>query len=177
MGMYYANHGQRACKEVVEINAGGRYVDAKTGPEFNLRDSLIYRGALPPAYRGGTHLFGVDLKGGKGSRKEALYHDTTNLLRTNGKRIFYYGFWSQVRNISVESRPDGSVQWGTMNKNAFNDDMVYAVAYAELACRAINQQPVRIDNKQVQMRVKRVIKRDKNYMPYYENIKVPVTYR
>jgi hypothetical protein len=64
-----------------------------------------------------------------------------------------------------------------MNKNAFNDDMVYAVAYAELACRAINQQPVRIDNKQVQMRVKRVIKRDKNYMPYYETIKVPVTYR
>jgi hypothetical protein len=177
MGMYYANHGQRACKEVVEINAGGRYVDAKCGPEFNLKDSLVFRGALPPAYRGGTHWFGVDLKGGKGSRKEALYHDTTNLLRTNGKRIFYYGFWSQVRNISVESKPDGSVQWGTMNKNAFNDDMVYAVAYAELGCRAINQQPMRIDNKQTAMRSKRVLKRDKNLMPYYENVLVPVTYR
>ena len=177
MGMYYANHGQRACKEVVEINAGGRYVDAKCGPEFNLKDSLIFRGALPPAYRGGAHVYGVDLKGGKGSRKEALYHDTTNLLRTNGKRIFYYGFWSQVRNISVESKADGSVQWGTMNKNAFNDDMVYAVAYAELACRAINQQPVRVDRKNPITRPKKVLKRDKNLMPYYEVVQVPVTYR
>ena len=162
---------------MVEINAGGRYVDAKCGPDFNLKDSLIYRGALPPAYRGGSHLYGVDLKGAKGSSNEALYHDTPNLLRPNGKRLFYYGFWSQVRNISVESKPDGSVQWGTMNKNAFNDDMVYAVAYAELACRAINQQPMRIDMKEKQMRSKKVIRRDSNNMPYYETIKVPVTYR
>jgi hypothetical protein len=177
MGMYYANHGQRACKEVVENNAAGRYIDTKTGPTFSLGASLMYRGSLLPAYQGGTHLYGVDLKGGKGSRKEALYHDTTNLLRTHGHRIFYYDVWSQVRKISVESKPDGSVQWGTMNKNVYNDDMVYAIAYAELCCRSANEKPRRIDMTKQEMRTKRVIERDpKTMMPRYVTKQVPVSH-
>ena len=176
MGMYYANHGQRACKEIVEINQGHRYVEVKTGPTFNLRESLMYRGSLLPAYNGGEHLFGVDLKGGKGSRKEALYHDITNLLRTHGRRIFYYDFWSQVRHISVEDKGDKGVVWGTENKNVYNDDMVYAVGYAEMCARSANARPRRIDQAQKEFREAKILARRPNGMPYYETRKIPVKY-
>lgn len=177
MGMYYRNHGQRACKELVEINVGHRYTDFKRGPVFNLFEALLLRTQLPPKYRGGTHIVGADLKGGKGSRKEALYGDLTDLLRSNWQNIWYYDFWSQVRHISVESRPDGSVIWGTQNKNVYNDDMVYAVAYAELCCRSLGEQPKYISAEAKEYTVKRVIRRRPGTnMPYYENEKTEVKY-
>jgi hypothetical protein len=177
MGMYYRNEGQRACRELVEINVGHRYTDFKCSPVFNLRESLLTRNELLPKYRGGTHLYGVDMKGGKGSRKESLYGDVTDLIRTHGHNIWYYDFWSQVRNISVESRADGSVVWGTMNKNVYNDDMVYAIAYAELCYRSINKQPIELTADAKQYKHKRVIKRSANLMPYYVTEKVEVKYR
>lgn len=177
MGMYYANKGQKACKEIVEINAGHRYVDFKCSPVFGLRESLITRTQLPPLYRGGAHMYGLDLKGGKGSRKESLYGDLTNLLRANWHNIWYYDLWSQVRHISVESKPDGSTQWGTQNKNVYNDDMVYAVGYAELCCRAVNKMPELVSADAPKYTIKRRIVRDANLMPHYINEKVPVVYR
>lgn len=176
MGMYYANHGQKACKEIIEINQGHRYVEVKTGPLFNLSSSLVYRGALPASYRGGQHLYGVDLKGGKGSRKEALYHDITKLLNTYGKSIFYNEIWSQVRHISVEDRGDQGVVWGTENKNVYNDDLVYALGYAELCSRVGSVQPRRVSDDQREYRMIRVLARRPNGMPYYETKKVPMRY-
>ena len=176
MGMYYANHGQKACKEIIEINQGHRYVEVKTGPLFNLSSSLVYRGALPASYRGGQHLYGVDLKGGKGSRKEALYHDITKLLNTYGKSIFYNEIWGQVRHISVEDRGDQGVVWGTENKNVYNDDLVYALGYAELCSRVGNVQPRRVSDDQREYRMIRVLARRPNGMPYYETKKVPMRY-
>lgn len=176
MGMYYRNYGQKACKELVEINVGHRYTDFKSGPVCNLSDSLILRAQLPPKYRGGQNIYGIDLKGGKNSRKESLYGDITDLLRTNHQNIWYYDFWSQVRHISVESKPDGSVQWGTQNKNVYNDDMVYAVAYSELACRAVNEQPHLVTADTKKYRTKRVIRRDSRGMPYYDMEKTEIAY-
>lgn len=141
MGMYYANYGQKACPEVVEINAGKPYVDFKCGPEFDLMESVVLRAALPQMYRGGGHVFGLDLKGGKNSRKEYLYHDGTNLLRHEGKNLWYFNIWTQVQNIAVESQPDGSVKWGTISKGTMNDDSVYAMFYAEVCDRAFQDRP------------------------------------
>ncbi|MFO0447253.1 MAG: hypothetical protein ACK52I_00960 [Pseudomonadota bacterium] len=177
MGMYYRNQGQKACRELVEINVGHRYTDFKSSPVFNLRESILLRNELLPKYRGGNHIYGVDMKGGKGSRKESLYGDVTDLIRTHGHNIWYYDFWSQVRNISVESKADGSVVWGTMNKNVYNDDMVYAVAYAELCCRCINKQPVHLTAETKQYKTKRLLKRGPNLMPYYTTEKVELRYR
>jgi hypothetical protein len=179
MGMYYKNYGQKACKELVEINAGSRYVDFKSSPIFNLKDSLVYRTQLEPKYRGGTHIYGVDLKGGKNSRKEALYSDVVDILRTNWMNIWYYDIWTQIRHISVQSQPDGSVQWGTQNKNVYNDDMVYAMGYAFICARTMYQYdktPRKITPETKEYRTKKVIKRDENHMPYWVTEKVEVTY-
>ena len=178
MGIYYRNYGQKACRELVEINVGHRYVDFKCSPVFNLRESLLTRHELLPKYKVGSasNVYGIDLKGGKGSRKESLYGDITDLIRTHGHNIWYYDIWSQIRSISVEAKPDGSVVWGTMNKNVYNDDMVYAMAYAELAHRCINKNPQRISAESKQYKVKRVLKRNKELMPFYAYEKVEVKY-
>ena len=178
MGMYYANYGQRACKELVEINVGHRYTDFKCGPWLNLRDSLLTRHQLPQSYKKGqaTNVYGIDLKGGKGSRKEDLYGDVTSLLRNYGHNIWYYDFWSQVRHIAVESKEDGSVQWRTQNKNVYNDDMVYAVAYAELCCRSMNKVPEHVSIDAPKYTTKRVVVRDSQMNPHYQYIQVPVAY-
>ena len=178
MGIYYANYGQKACKELVEINVGTRYTDFKCGPWLGLRESLLTRHQLPPAYKRGqaTNTYGIDLKGGKGSRKEDLYGDVTSLLRNWGHNIWYYDFWSQVRHISVESKEDGSVQWKTQNKNVYNDDMVYAVAYAELCCRAVNKMPELVSIDTPKYTTKRVVVRDQNMNPHYQYVQVPATY-
>ncbi len=170
MGMYYKNKGQRACRELLEINVGHRYADLKCGPVFNLRESLLTRHELLPKYKIGnaTNIIGVDLKGGKGSRKESLQGDLVELLRNHGHNIWYYTFWSQVRNISVDSKPDGSVQWGARNKNVHNDDLVYAVAYAELCARCINKKPEHLHVGEKKYRMKRVNKRRNDaYMTPY----------
>ncbi len=178
MGIYYRNHGQKACKELVEINAGHRYVDFKIGPIFNLRETLLTRHQLLPRYKTGnaTNLYGIDLKGGKGSRKELLYGDVVDLLLGNWHNIWYYDIWSQIRYISVETKPDGSVAWGTKNKNVYNDDMVYAMGYAELCCRCVNQQPEYISIDSPKMITKRVIVRDANLNPWYQTVQIPANY-
>lgn len=176
MGIYYRNYGQKACRELVEINVGHRYVEFKSSPVFGLRESLMLKNELLPKYRGGAHIYGVDLKGGKGSRKESLYGDVTDLIRTYGHNIWYYDFWSQVRNISVESKPDGSVVWGTMNKNVYNDDLVYAIAYAELCSRCVNKQPQEISAETKQYKTRRVLRRSADLIPYYVTEKVEIKY-
>lgn len=181
MGMYYANHGQRACKEVVEINQGHRYVETKIGPVFNLSESLVPRGAMNANYNGGQHIYGVDLKGGKNSRKSSLYHDTVNLLRTHRRRIYYYELWSQVRHIDVEDRGDKGVEWGTQNKNIYNDDMVYGVSYAELcarSCQARDGGPRRLEEgRKEYKRIKTIKRKPGSNYPYYAYEQREVIYR
>jgi hypothetical protein len=178
MGMFYRNYGQKACRELLEINVGHRYADFKCSPVVNLRDSLLTRHELLPKYKLGnaTNIYGIDLKGGKGSRKETLYGDLTDLVRSHGHNIWYFPFWSQLRNISVEGDADGSVKWSTRNKNVYNDDLVYAVTYAELCSRCVNKQPQNMTAENKKYVTKRVIKhRFDNAglpMPYYAYEKV-----
>lgn len=177
MGMYYRNYGQKACRELVEINVGHRYADFKCSAVLNLRDSLMTRHELLPKYKIGqaSNVYGIDLKGGKGSRKEMLYGDLTDLVRAYGHNIWYMPFWSQLRNISVESDSDGAVKWGTRNKNVYNDDLVYAIAYAELCSRCVNKQPEPVTPENKKFVTKKVIKRRPGtMMPYtvYEKAEV-----
>lgn len=143
MGMYYANHGQKACMELTERNQGQDY-ESFVKTQMDLRESLWLRGALPKDYRGGSHEYGVDLK--QGRKGFALYYDTSRMLMDFHENIWFNEIWAQVRNIDVEERPDGSMDWGTVNKNAFNDDLVIACSYAHISCRAENKDPKKINS-------------------------------
>jgi hypothetical protein len=153
MGMFYANLDQKACKECHEVNQGQEYEAFICSPWLNLKESLWHKAVLPSKYTKGQGLYGVDLKEG---RKNALHYDLVRLLSEDGRNIWYYDIWSQVRNIDVVEDAKGNVIWGTMNKNLYNDDMVIALGYAEISSRADRREPQRVtpDNPQYKMRKK-----------------------
>ena len=178
MGMYYANHGQRACMELSERNQGQDY-EAFIRTQMGLGDSLWMKNALPRDYRGGNHTYGVDLK--QGRKGFALYYDTARMLMDNASNIWFNEIWAQVRNIDVEERPDGSMDWGTMNKNTFNDDLVIACSYAHISSRADNKDPkmINVDVPEYKKTMKMVRLPGQNGMPGsldYREVKELVKY-
>ena len=132
MGMYYANHGQRACMEVFEVNRGEAYEAWKKTPQFNLERSLWYRRALPAKYQGGNHVYGIDMKNNSSnSRKSHLFLDIIRFFNEHGKNVWFYEYFTQLHNIEVNENPkSGAMEFGTMNKNQYNDDLVFAIQYA-----------------------------------------------
>ena len=188
MGMYYRNHGQQACPELVEANRGGEYTRWKTGPQFNLSQSLIYRTQLPPKYQGGGHLHGIDMKNNaQNSRKTELFFDIVAFIRAYGPRkddrgrvklnIWDYQYWTQLYNIEVEEKVTGAIQFATRNKNAYNDDLVYAVQYAFIASQCVNNIPVRIDAVHPEFKMTEVQYLDMNTLEPYTVLKrEPILY-
>jgi len=188
MGMYYKNHQKRACTELVEVNRGGEYMRWKQTPQFNLGESLIYRTMLPPKYQGGGHLYGIDMKNSSAnSRKTELFYDIVALVRSWGPRtddfgrkmlnIWFYEYWTQLYNIEVEEKANQSMQFGTRNKNAYNDDLVYAVQYAHIAYQAANRVPTLIDYQNPEYEIVEEARFNYNTMELqYVKLRKPVVY-
>lgn len=175
MGMYYANLGQKACMEVTERNQGQDY-EAFVRTQMGLAESLWLRAALPKDYKGGKHTYGIDLK--QGRKGFALYYDTVRLLMDHHQNIWFNEIWWQVGNVDVEERPDGSMDWGIVNKNMQNDDLVIALSYAHISSRADGRDPRFIDAQTQEFKKKQVRQRDpRTNQLYWIEKKVPVIYR
>lgn len=149
MGMYYANHGERSCKELVEWNQGHLYIkDFKQRMYIDQEKSLVRRLELPITYLHGRQQqdYGVDMKSG---RRSAAYRDLTTLLHTmkdDGRNIWFHDFWTQLKTIEVETKSDDSVVWGTMDYKKFNDDLVDAVFFSELCARCYSKTPIQVEH-------------------------------
>lgn len=130
MGMFYRGAGQRACKELVEVNQGHKYLSF-VQEWLKMEGTLVYQKELDPMYRGGGHIFGVDLKS---TRKSVLLRDVVDLIDKCENRIRHYGFWSQLRTISVERGKSDQPEWGTIDSKRYNDDIPIACAWAYV-CR------------------------------------------
>jgi intein/homing endonuclease len=149
MGMFYANHGERSCKELVEWNQGHLYIkDFKQRMYIDQEKSLVRRLELPITYLHGRQQqdYGVDMKSG---RRSAAYRDLTTLLHTmkdDGRNIWFHDFWTQLKTIEVETKSDDSVVWGTMDYKKFNDDLVDAVFFSELCARCYSKTPIQVEH-------------------------------
>lgn len=148
LGMYYANHGEVSCKDLVEYNQGHLYIkDFMQSPFMQLEAALVRRMELPDIYRNGQQqqIYGLDMKG---QRKSAAYRDLTSMLHgmaAEGRTIPFYEFWSQLKTIEVDTRSDDSVEWGTIDYRKFNDDIVFAIFFAWLCCRSYGAVPMLVN--------------------------------
>jgi len=186
MGMYYRNDGQKACKELVESNAGQDYIRFKTSAPFALAESLWWRTALPAGYQGGQHIYGVDMKNNStNSRKTSLYRDIQRFhsdFRAGHGRglppVPFYEYWTQLRDIGVEETKRGAIEFGVMNHKIQRDDLVFAVEYAYLSCLTANKRPEKLGDKPKQRIVQRE-RMDPNTLERYfvtvtEDVRLPV---
>lgn len=128
MGMYYANHGERACPELVEYDQGQSYIDWVQLPFLDLQESLVPRAILPIGYDSGQHPFGVGMKEGA---KTNLHRDMSEFNSNYAQNVWFSEYFVQLSNIEqVEKRnPSGTtkVQWGSTNTRKHNDDLVIAI--------------------------------------------------
>lgn len=143
MGMHYYNHGQAACPDLVEVNAGKGYMDFKQDPFVGLRTSLILKNQLPDLLRGGNHTYGID---NKSERKQHILDAGKSLIYAHGTRIFIRKFWSQLRTIEVTMTSEGKQRWGTIDARKYRDDVVFSSFFAYIARQCFaGRQPRRVD--------------------------------
>ena len=140
MGMYYRNHGQRACKELVEWNQGQHYIEYKQFDWIDQTRSLVGRMELPPGYlsrrlndsSGAAHInqygFVTDAR-----TKGRMLTDLEDLVYNHGHNIRFLDFWQQLAECELEEK-DGKKTWGTKDSDQFNDDIVVASVLAKI-CR------------------------------------------
>jgi hypothetical protein len=150
MGMYYKNHGQRKCMELVEYDQGHNYIEFQKAPFIMTQESLLLRAMLLPAYNGSNHgLMNGSVKGAIGlsmkkGTKTRAYQDLAELIMDYGSNIYFIEFWNQLMNVQTEEKEDGTVSWGTKDFKIYNDDLVDAILFCYLAWKSINEKPKKI---------------------------------
>lgn len=141
MGIYYRNHGQDKCMELIEYEQGHNYIDFQKQPFLMVEDSMMLRGALEPQYAGGQHIHGISMKK---ERKSRAFIDLAQLIYDHGHNIYLLDFWSQLGHIESEERQDGSLDWGTKDSLKFNDDLVFGALYSYLCWKSVNEKPRKV---------------------------------
>lgn len=188
LGMFYRNDGQRACKELLEFNAGQDYMRFKISPPFALAESLWKRALLPAAYTGGQHDYGVDMKNNAtNSRKTSLFRDIQRFhsdfrAGTGGNRglppVPFYEYYTQLRDMGVEETKRGAIEFGVMNHKIQRDDLVFAVEYAYLSCLTANKRPEKLGAEPKKRTVSK-LRMDPNTLEHYyvtvtEDVRLPI---
>ena len=135
MGIAYRNHGQRACKELVEWNQGQVYVEYKQHDWIDCRQSLMTRLQLRDIYQMGksANPFGLHMTN---ENKARALKDLEELVYNHGHNIRIKTFWSQLVDIELEEK-DGRKMWGTRDNEQFKDDVVISTLLSKICCDSI----------------------------------------
>ena len=131
MGMYYANHGQTACPELVEYNQGHNYLEYIHSPFLNMQDSLMLRAELPTGYSVGSQTYGIDMKEQVKSR---LHIDLLELNQALSDNIWFREYFLQLKNMEHEENGKSN-KWGTKDTRRFYDDLVMSMVLAYVAMK------------------------------------------
>lgn len=176
MGIHYRNYGQKACKELVEVNQGHKYIQFVQDPWIMLDGSLVMKTELPDNYRGGEQkqMYGIDTKD---KRKTILLFDLISFIFAHGERIWHYDFWHQLRNTEVDRAEPDKPRWGTIDERKHNDDVIMAAIFAYICRESFsNKKPERISSESPRFKEKYRWVRDDNYRLSREKYKVPMRY-
>lgn len=173
MNMYYRNHGQRGCKELIEWNQGQDYIAYKQEDWIDQSLTLVMRTELPDRYQRGKTQSNIGFQM-MADTKASLLADIESLGYNHGHNIKFQKFWEQVSTIRVEDK-DGKKTWGTMDYKKFNDDLVIAVGLAKV-CRDIYGKPKKVGSEDAPTtRVRYELRRVETPMGS-QLIEVPVPY-
>lgn len=131
MGIHYRNHGQTACRELIEWNQGQNYIEYKQYDWIDQFKSLVGRLELPEGFQGKSgNPFGMQVDVAKKAKMLTVLEE---LVYNHGHNIRFLDFWEQLNEIELEEK-DGKKTWGTRDDEQFNDDIVIAVLMAKI-CR------------------------------------------
>lgn len=140
MGMYYANEGERACRELVEFNQGHDYVRFCESPPMLCGDSIIHNYELPSIYQdSGNHPGLMMTSMSKG-------HVHADIIRFNdecGHNEYSIEYYNQLSHMVQGETNDGRIKFGTVDVEKFNDDLVFAKTFSYIAMKMSYEVPRR----------------------------------
>ena len=134
MGMYYANHGEKFCPELVENNIGKLYIKYKSGHEWNGGSSLVMNKFLPDYLQGGEDI-GFDSKAG---RKAQVVLIGAQFTQQHGDNIYFPAYWKQLRTFTPTTSKQGKTTWAVDDRRKNQDDVLDSTWYSYI-CRMAHQ--------------------------------------
>lgn len=140
MGMYYANEGERACRELVEFNQGHDYIRFCESPSMLCGDSIIHNYELPSIYQdSGNHPGMMMTSMSKG-------HVHADIIRFNdecGHNEYSIEYYNQLSHMVQGETNDGKIKFGTSDVEKYNDDLVFAKTFSYIAMKMSYEVPRR----------------------------------
>lgn len=131
MGMYYANHGEDFCPELIENNIAKIYFEWKQGHEWRGTKSIVSNKMLPSFLHGGNDPLGINTKQ---QRKKHLVDLGTNMTMEHGRNIYHPVYWTQLRHFVPKTTTSGAVTWSVDDWKTNNDDILIA-SWLAYVCR------------------------------------------
>jgi len=132
-GIYYdVEHEEKrktAIPELVENNIGTNYMDYVEVKGF--RRCLVFNTQLPPRFRGGSSVLGVD---NKTIRNQAIIDKLIEVIKTYRNSINIETYWLQLETFTRNVTATGKEVWGPKNKKINRDDSLFSLVYAYI-CR------------------------------------------
>lgn len=133
MGLYYDVEHEENKKvgipELVENNIGTNYMDYVENKGF--RRSLVFNTQLPPRFRGGSSVLGVD---NKTIRNQAIIDKLIEVVKTYRSTINIETYWLQLETFTRNVTATGKEVWGPKNKKINRDDSLFSLVYSYI-CR------------------------------------------
>ena len=131
--LYYdIEHDDRSRKgipELVENNIGTNYMDYVEVKGF--RKFLVYNSQLPPRFRGGSSILGID---NKGVRNQAIIDKLIEYFKVYAGKINIETYFLQLETFTRNVTATGKEVWGPKNKKINRDDSLFSLVYAYI-CR------------------------------------------
>lgn len=174
MNMYYRNHGQRGCKELIEFNQGQDYIAYKQEDWIDQGVTLTMRTELPERYQRGKTNSNIGFQM-MADTKASLLGDIESLGYNHGHNIKFPVFWEQISTIRVEDK-DGRKTWGTVDYKKFNDDVVIAVGLAKVNRDAHGGRPAKVGSENAPLQRTKMTWRRINTPMGSQVIQVPEQY-
>ena len=133
MGLYYDTDHVEGKKvgvpDLTENNLGANYMDYKEAKGY--RNSLVYNAQLPPKFRGGGSLLGID---NKGVRNASIISEIEELFKIYHQNINIETLFVQLDTFTRNVSNTGKEVWGPKNKKINRDDTLFSSGYSYL-CR------------------------------------------
>ena len=135
MGLYYDINSpdgrKKGIPELVEANIGANYIDYKTSKGYGR--SLVYNSQLPPRFRGGPQLVGVD---NKGIRALAIIDKMSETINSYHRKFKAEVIFTQLETFNRTTTATGKDVWGPKNKKINRDDVLFSTTYSYICKEA-----------------------------------------
>ena len=169
MGIYYdTNDIKSGIPDLVESNVGDSYANYKDQRGWGRK--IVTNGELPIELKGGGKRWGVD---NHGLRTDVIINKLRDYITNYSEHIYYDIIFEQLRTF-VATQKENKTHWGSIDKRAYCDDVLFALAYAYICSEVVYVHSQPTEEKKRDYYQQRIVWKTKNTPQGLTRIRVAV---